>query len=444
MSKNTREIALDMIIDIMENDKFSHIVVRTGLKNIEDKQERSFVTKLTMGTVEKAIKLDYIIESYSKIKIKKMKPVIRNLLRMSVYQIYYMDSVPDSAVCNEAVKIIKKRKFSGLSGFVNGVLRNVSRNKEFLEFPGADTARGISITYSCPLWICEKLICTYGIDNIRKILEEQQDTAYTTVRVNRSKTNVVDVINSLTCQGIKVTKGRYCDAGLILKDIDNVENIKAFEQGLIQPQDESSMLVGMVASPQKGDYVVDVCSAPGGKSLHMADLLMGSGHVDSRDVSEYKVNLIKENIDRSGFENISAKVQDACVCDKEIIEKADIVIADVPCSGLGVINKKADIKYKLTEEGMHELTKLQRDILDTVSKYVKPGGVLIYSTCTLNPWENIDNIRWFTDNYQFSLESIEEFLPDNLKKDTAKDGYIQLVQGIDECDGFFIARLRHE
>ena len=340
---NTRVISVDMIIDIMENRRLSHLVLREGLKDIEDKQDRSLITRLVMGTVEKAITLDYIIDNFSKIKVRKMKPLIRNLLRMSVYQIVYMESIPDSAVCNEAVKIAKKRKFTNLAGFVNGVLRNIARDYDKISYPNEDTVTGISVKYSCPEWIVDKLIMDYGMENCKTILSDNHDKSGITIRVNTSKATISEVIESLESQKVSVEKGNYYDNALIIKDIDNIERINCFNNGYVQPQDESSMLVGMIAGVNPEDYVIDVCSAPGGKSIHIADILKGTGHVDSRDVSEYKVNLINENIARAGFDNISAKVWDATVCDATSIKKADVVIADVPCSGLGVLNGKGDI-----------------------------------------------------------------------------------------------------
>ncbi|MBE5927454.1 MAG: 16S rRNA (cytosine(967)-C(5))-methyltransferase RsmB [Lachnospiraceae bacterium] len=439
---NTRVVSVDMIIDILENNSLSHIVLREGLKDVDDKQDRSFITRLVMGTVEKAITLDYIIDKFSKIQTRKMKPLIRNLLRMSVYQIVYMDSIPESAVCNEAVKIVKKRKYVNLSGFVNGVLRNIAREYKQISYPDENSIKGISIKYSCPEWIVSKFIKDYGLDNCKLILADNQEKSGITVRVNISKATISEVIKSLENQGVTVSKGNYLNEALILKDIDNIEGLEAFNKGYIQPQDESSMLVGKAAGVKENDYVIDVCSAPGGKSIHIADILNETGNVDSRDISEYKVNLINENIARTGFKNITAKVWDATVCDEEAYGRADVVIADVPCSGLGVLNSKGDIKYHLTEEGLNELKSIQRNILKTASTYVKQGGILIYSTCTINPEENIKNTKWFIENFDFTLESIDELLPEVLRNEHTRKGYLQLIQGIDKCDGFYIARLR--
>ena len=441
-SSNPRETALDMLIDIFENDKFSHIVLREGLHTIEDRQEKAFITRLVMGTVERVITIDYIINSYSKVKVKKMKPLIRELLRMSVYQIHYMEAIPDSAVCNEAVKIAKKRKFVNLSGFVNGVLRKIGREKDNFVIPQNDDVNSLSIRYSTPTWIVEKCIKDYGMDICKKILSGSNENSFVSVRVNTSKASVAQVRKELSEENIEYSDGDYLEEAIKLHHINDIESIDAFRKGFIQPQDESSMLVGRCAGIEENDICIDVCSAPGGKAIHVADLLKGTGKVYSRDVSEYKVNLINQNIKRSGFSNIEAGVFDATVSDESMFEKADVLIADVPCSGLGVFNKKSDIKYKITEESLEELRLLQRRIIENVHKYVKPGGVMIYSTCTINQEENIENVNWITKNFDFRLESIDEYIPEKLRNEDTKKGFLQLIQGVHQCDGFFIARLR--
>ncbi len=202
------------------------------------------------------------------------------------------------------------------------------------------------------------------------------------------------------------------------------------------------MLVGTVAGVNAGDYVIDVCSAPGGKALHIADKLKGTGVVDARDLTLYKVGLINENIERTGYTNIKASVSDALLLDRDSIHKADVVVADLPCSGLGVIGKKPDIKYNMTRKKQQDLVKLQREILKVVHSYVKSGGVLLYSTCTIHKEENIGNVMWLVKEFGYTLESLDDYLPDVLKSETTKKGYIQLIPGLHETDGFFVARLR--
>lgn len=437
MTKETdsREIALDILIEILERSGYSHIILRQALNKYQylDKPERAFISRITEGTVEYLLQIDYVIDSFSNTKVKKMKPVIRTILRMSVYQLLYMDRVPDSAVCNEAVKLAVKRKFTGLKGFVNGVLRNISRNKESLSWPDD------SVRYSMPDWIVSMWEDTYGKETAVSMMESFLKNNKTTVRCNFARASKAEILKSLQEQGVNVTESGISEGVLYLENYDYLEGLAAFNNGLIQVQDLSSTFVGEAADPKEGDYIIDVCGAPGGKSIHMADKLHGTGMVEVRDVTEYKVSLIQENIDRCGFENIRTKIQDALVLDQESIEKADIVIADLPCSGLGIIGRKPDIKYRLKPEDLDSLATLQREILSVVQSYVKPGGKLVFSTCTINKKENEENVQWFLNQYPFESVDLTGKLGDQLAADTMKQGYIQLLPGIHPCDGFFLS-----
>lgn len=437
MTKETdsREIALDILIEILERSGYSHIILRQALNKYQylDKPERAFISRITEGTVEYLLQIDYVIDSFSNTKVKKMKPVIRTILRMSVYQLLYMDRVPDSAVCNEAVKLAVKRKFTGLKGFVNGVLRNISRNKESLSWPDD------SVRYSMPDWIVSMWESTYGKETAVSMMESFLKNNKTTVRCNFARASKAEILKSLQEQGVNVTESGISEGVLYLENYDYLEGLAAFNNGLIQVQDLSSTFVGEAADPKEGDYIIDVCGAPGGKSIHMADKLHGTGMVEVRDVTEYKVSLIQENIDRCGFENIRTKIQDALVLDQESIEKADIVIADLPCSGLGIIGRKPDIKYRLKPEDLDSLATLQREILSVVQSYVKPGGKLVFSTCTINKKENEENVQWFLNQFPFDSVDLTGKLGDQLTADTMKQGYIQLLPGIHPCDGFFLS-----
>ena len=231
---------------------------------------------------------------------------------------------------------------------------------------------------------------------------------------------------------------------LSLKDYDYLEGLESFQEGLFAVQDISSMFVGELADLKAGDHVIDVCAAPGGKSLHIGDKMEGFGTVDARDISQYKVNLIEENIQRLNSINVQAKVQDATIFDVESECKADIVLADVPCSGYGVIGKKPEIKYRSTAQKEEELVILQRTILDKAAEYVKPRGVLVFSTCTIAKEENEENMMWFMNNHPFKLESIDEFIPEELRSETTGLGYLQMLPGVHGTDGFFIARFRRK
>lgn len=437
MTKETdsREVALDILLEILERGGYSHIILRQALNKYQylDKSERAFISRIVEGTVEYLLQIDYIIDSFSNTKVSKMKPVIRTILRMSVYQLIYMDRVPDSAVCNEAVKLAVKRKFTGLKGFVNGVLRNISRNKEGLSWPDD------SVRYSMPAWIVTMWEESYGRETAVTMMESFLKNKKTTVRCNLAKASKEEIIQSLRKQGAEVSESGISEAVLCIEKYDYMEGLEAFQKGYIQVQDLSSSFVGEIADPKKGDYVIDVCGAPGGKSIHIADKLDGTGMVEVRDLSLLKINMVEENIRRCGFLNIRTKVQDALVTDPDSVEKADIVISDLPCSGLGIIGRKPDIKYRMTPEALESLAALQRNILTVAQAYVKPGGRLIFSTCTINRKENEENARWFLEQFPFDCISLKGKLGEKLDSAAANRDFIQLLPGIHPCDGFFIA-----
>ncbi len=442
---NTREIALKVLCDINQNGNFSHTVMNKTLNQYQNlsKQDRAFITRICEGTLERMITLDYVINLYSKIKVNKMKPYIRNLLRMSLYQLHYMSQVPDSAVCNEAVKLVKSKGFANLSGFVNGVLRTIIREKDAITYPKEeDRVNYLSVTYSMPVWILENWLREYDYSTVKRMLETFLEDKETTIRCNTSKIAIEELKVLLEQEALKVSPGRYHKEALKISDYNYLTSLQSFQAGYYTVQDESSMLVGTVAGVNAGDYVIDVCSAPGGKALHIADKLKGTGVVDARDLTLYKVGLINENIERTGYTNIKASVSDALLLDRDSIHKADVVVADLPCSGLGVIGKKPDIKYNMTREKQQDLVKLQREILKVVHSYVKSGGVLLYSTCTIHKEENIGNVMWLVKEFGYTLESLDDYLPEVLKSETTKKGYIQLIPGLHETDGFFVARLR--
>ncbi|MEG2451400.1 MAG: 16S rRNA (cytosine(967)-C(5))-methyltransferase RsmB [Clostridium sp.] len=433
-----REIILDVLLEVLEKKQYSHVVLSQALTKYQylEKQDRSFIKRIVDGTIEYLIQIDYILNLYSKVKVNKMKPVIRTLLRMSVYQICYMDRVPDSAVCNEAVKLAERRGFKMLKGFVNGVLRTISREKETIVF------HSDSVRYSVPDWMLKQFKEQYGDDEVKRILESFLEEKPLTVRCNLNKATLEEIRASLQSQGVELGDSGYSEGVVTLLGVDYLERLDAFTKGFIQVQDLSSSLSGDAAGIRDGDYIIDVCGAPGGKSIHAAELLHGTGMVESRDISESKVAMIEENIHRSGLKNIKARVLDALIYDADSEKKADVLIADLPCSGLGIIGRKPDIKYNMTLEKTEDLIRLQRAMLSVVYQYVKPGGTLIYSTCTINKKENEENIRWFLENFPFSPVNIEGRLGTKLTADTMKDGYIQLLPGIHPCDGFFIAVMK--
>lgn len=391
-----RSIAVHSLVKILEEKQFSHLILREQLHQYTNltERDRAFITRLVDGTIEYTIQLDFILNKFSKTHTKNMDPLIRTVLRMSAYQILYMDKVPDSASINEAVNFIKKQnenRIFFLSGYVNGVLRSVSREKETIFADLRHTGKTPAyIRLSSPLWLYDYLRKLYGKEAAEKMLQWF---------LTGSKENYV----------------RFKDGHSEVMD-GNISKTKLFKTGEITIQDYASQQVGLEAEPKEGDYIVDVCAAPGGKSCHVAELLKGTGHVDARDLTEEKVRLIQENIDRLELKNISAKAFDARTPDESLLDekgqgKADIVLADLPCSGLGIIGKKPDIRFGASLDGIKELQALQREILTTVVRYVKPGGKLVYSTCTLSKEENEDNRDFILEIPGITLLKERKFLP---------------------------------
>ena len=407
---NTRDLVVEILLLVTRDGQYSHIALGQVLGKYQylSKSDRAFITRVTEGTLERMIELDYITDQFSKVKVKKMKPVIRAIVRSAVYQLKYMDSVPASAVCNEAVKLAASRGFAGLKGFVNGVLRSIARGLDSVSYPPGDTAEYLSVAYSMPMWILEQWLPVYGRESVERMLQNFLEEKPTSVRCNLHQISREDLREKLEREGVTVQEVPDLPCALLISGYDYLGALSSFRDGDFQVQDVSSMLVAEKADPQPGDYVIDVCAAPGGKALHLADKLDGTGMVEARDISDYKVGLIRENIRRSRMENIRAVRRDATVPDGDSEEKADIVIADLPCSGLGVLGRKSDLKYRMTKEDEEELAALQRRILSVVHRYVKLGGRLVYSTCTINRGENEENAAWFAREYpQFAMEEEE-------------------------------------
>lgn len=443
--ENLRDIVLDILLEVTRDEEYSHLAIARTLEKYQylPRQDRAFITRVCEGTLEYMLQIDYIIAGFSNVKPEKMKPVILNILRSAVYQIRFMDGVPDSAACNEAVKLAQARGFYRLKGFVNGILRNIVRNPDKPKFPEkSDSDDYLSVRYSVPVWLVRLWLDEQGMEATEKMLQAFLTQRPLTVRCNENSREKEAIIKSLKGQGIRVEAAPYLPYALYISDFNYLAAVPEFRDGLISVQDVSSMLVAEAADIRSGDTVLDLCAAPGGKSLHAAEKLKGTGKVFSRDLTEYKVNLIRENMERCDTKNIQAEVWDARNLDENLIEKADVVLADVPCSGLGILGKKADIRYKMTPAKIKELLLLQRQILDRAAVYVKPGGVLVYSTCTVNRMENQGNLFWFLQNYPFEMESLDSFLPDELCCESTANGYLQLLPGVHKTDGFFVARLR--
>ena len=441
MAGNPRAVVLDILIDVLEHGGFSHQTIYR-LLNEEGftSKERAFAVRLARGTIENALLLDDCIDQVSKTPVRKMKPLVRNVLREAVYQIRFMDNVPDSAAVNEAVKLMRKRGLSQLSGFVNGVLRGYLRARDAGKEPQprTDEAR-----YSTPQWILDLWQESYPSE-MKSILEGLNQKPDLTIAVNTRKISAEDLISRLREEGVEaeLLETEQVEAELLeieqfctvtgqpgsksegpggrqksssldkirLNSSVDLERLPEFKEGLFYVQDLSSMLPAEAvmenlsqaddqgSSKQTDTHapltVIDLCSAPGGKSINMSLLLGENANIISRDQSEEKIGKIRENAARLGISNIHPQVWDGTKTDPDMIGKADVILADLPCSGLGVFNRKPDIKYRVNEKDLQELQNLQREILTASLPYLKDGGLLVYSTCTVNPGENQENRDW--------------------------------------------------
>ena len=450
---NVRQLVMEMLLSVTKDGEYSHIVIRDvqNKYNYLGTQEKAFMKRLFEGTLERMIELDYCIDQFSKVKVNKMKPVIRTIMRMGAYQILYMNSVPDSAACNEAVKLAQKKGFRTLKGFVNGVLRNLSREKENIAYPSQEknfTAYA-SIKYSMPEWIVKLWEEQFGKAVTLQILEGLLKEHPVTLRMRTQEQGAISRLqDALVKQGGTIKQHPYIDYAYMLEKTDDMSELPGYESGAFVVQDVSSMLAVEAIGIPKGSRVLDICAAPGGKSMLAADILnrqsVGSGSVEARDISEYKVAFMQENFDRCGLTNVKAVVWDALEPDESFVGQADVVIADVPCSGLGIIGKKRDIKYKMTPEAVADIVKLEEDILRRAVSYVKPGGRMLFSTCTINKQENEAHAKWLQEELGMIPVSLDDTLPAQLHSDTTKKGYLQLLPEIHETDGFFISVFRKE
>lgn len=454
---NLRLLVLEMLMTVTEDKNggiYSHVAVRDVLNkyNYLSQQEKSFIKRLFEGTLERMIELDYVIDSYASVKTSKMKPVIRTIMRFSVYQILYMDSVPDAAACNEAVKLAQKKGFSTLKGFVNGVLRNIAKNKDNIVYPN------LSVKYSMPEWIVSLWTKQLGNDKTQEILEGLLLEHPVTVRL-RDMSVKAKMQEALEVHGGSMLSHPYLEYAYKISKTDDVTRLPNYHDGGFVIQDVSSMLavealfsenfMEQLKKHDKKIHIVDMCAAPGGKSMLAADLMNNAGIdfvLEARDISENKVKLTAENFRRCGYseDKMYAVVCDALEQRKADEESADMVIADVPCSGLGVIGKKRDIKYKMTLKQTEEIALLQKRILKTAVSMLKPGGHLLFSTCTINRAENEENFEWLKSEFKMIPVSLNDTLPECLYSETTKDGYLQLLPMLHDTDGFFISVLKKE
>lgn len=443
-----REIALFAFTDIIEDGGYNNIVLKRSFQREKGllQHQKAFITEIVNGTLRNLILIDYIIGEFSKTPVKKIKPMILNILRISVYQMMFMEKTPHSAIVNEGVKLAKAKGYQGLSGYVNGVLRNVSRNKESISYPDFNKKpkEYLSIIYSYPVWLIEYFMTFMDNSSIlEEFLTSLNKPAKVSICVNTLKISKEDLIDKLRKENMEVTEGALSPNALIISNTSDLQKSESFQKGYFHVMDQSSMAACLALAPEKGDTVLDLCAAPGGKTFYFSYIMENKGNIISNDMHPHKIALMEEGLKRLGIDIVKLNAADSGELNEDLIGKADCVILDAPCSGFGLIRKKPDIKYRKTKEDIDALVKIQRKLLDIAAQYVKIGGVLLYSTCTVSKMENEDNLNWFLDNYPYELGNMAEVMPGDMieKINPVNKGFFQLLPNIHGTDGFFAARL---
>ncbi len=413
-----RETALRILLEITEKNAYADLAVKKGLAASKlEQRDKALATNLVYGTIQQLRFIDYQIASVSARPIESLTPAVREILRMAVYQLRFMDRIPGHAAVNESVNMAKRHARSA-SNYVNGVLRNIQR--QGYQYPDKLQER-LGVTYSFPDYLVRLWMKQFGAEACEKLLAASNAVPPVSIRVNPLKSSAEEVTALCKAQETELPMGFYIDAP------KNIAETAMFREGWLSIQDIGAQMAGLALDPKPGERVLDVCAAPGGKTTHMAELMENQGEITAWDIHPHKVKLIQKNAARLGITIIQAKTHDARTVDEEHIEYYDKVMADVPCSGLGILRKKPDIKWQRTEEDLSELTGVQTDILEAASRHVKSGGTLLYCTCTLNRAENEEIVEAF-------LQTHAEF--------KQAEPWKTLLPHRDNTDGFFIAKLR--
>lgn len=435
-NKTARQITLEMLVKMSSNNAYSNILLDDTLeKSGLSAQDRKFASALFYGVVERQLTLDIIIDKYSNKPSDKLSCEVRQILRMGFYQLLYMDSVPESAAVNESVLLAKKNKNPAVSGFVNAILRSFLRDDCKIPYTSSKIYN-LSLEYSCPQWLITKWIKEYGEDKARVMLETSLGRAPLTVRVNTTKITADELLEKFREEDIIAEKVNMVDDCLEIKSGSGCQNSECYKNGLFHVQDISSQLCCKVLDAKEGETVLDICSAPGGKTFTIAELMNNKGKILAFDLHEKRAQLIWKGAKRLGLDIIKAGVNNG----KEFNEKmpvADKILCDVPCSGFGVIRRKPEIKFK-DETEFDRLPLVQYDILNTSSKYLKVGGELVYSTCTLSRMENDEVIEKFLENNP----DFEKCIIPEISGVVFNDYKATLTPDIINSDGFFISKIR--
>ena len=443
MVDKVREVALKVLYNIEVNKAYSNITLDEEInKNMKilDNRDIGFISELTYGVITWKLTIDEIIKKYSNLRLKKISPWILNILRMGIYQIVFLNKVPKSAAVNESVNLAKRYGHKGSSNFVNAILRKVSKNDYEEMFNIENNVERISKTTSMPVWIVETLLKENTLEKVEEICKNSNLKPELSIRVNNLKTSKEELKKKLEEKDIKVENGVLEDF-LILKNAKNIENIEEFKNGFFTVQDEAAGLTAKILNPQINDTVLDACSSPGGKTTYLAEIMKDKGEVIAFDIHPHRVKLVEQVSKRLNLKSIKTDVKDSSIYDEKYKEKFDKILLDVPCLGLGVLKRKPDIKWQRKKEDIKEISKIQKQILDTCSKYLKKGGALVYSTCSILKEENEDVVNEFLEeNENFEMEKIELEENNYFKKFCKNNKFLQVYQS-EKSDGFFICKM---
>ena len=443
MVDKVREVALKVLYNIEVNKAYSNITLDEEInKNMKilDNRDIGFISELTYGVITWKLTIDEIIKKYSNLRLKKISPWILNILRMGIYQIVFLNKVPKSAAVNESVNLAKRYGHKGSSNFVNAILRKVSKNDYEEMFNIENNVERISKTTSMPVWIVETLLKENTLEKVEEICKNSNLKPELSIRVNNLKTSKEELKKKLEEKDIKVENGVLEDF-LILKNAKNIENIEEFKNGFFTVQDEAAGLTAKILNPQINDTVLDACSSPGGKTTYLAEIMKDKGEVIAFDIHPHRVKLVEQVSKRLNLKSIKTDVKDSSIYDEKYKEKFDKILLDVPCLGLGVLKRKPDIKWQRKKEDIEEISKIQKQILDTCSKYLKKGGALVYSTCSILKEENEDVVNEFLEeNENFEMEKIELEENNYFKKFCKNNKFLQVYQS-EKSDGFFICKM---
>lgn len=447
MIDKTREVALKTLYKIDKEETYSNLALDEMIKqnkNNLDSRDIGLISEIVYGTVSWKLTIDEIIKKYSSIKMKKISPWILNILRMGIYQIIFLDKIPKAAAVNESVNLAKRYGHKCSSNFVNAVLRKVDKEdmKEFNKIE--NNIERISKTTSTPEWIVEELLKEKNEKETEEICKSFNIKPKTSIRINRLKTTKNELKEKLKEKKINCQDGRLNDF-ITIDGLKDIENLDLFKDGYFTVQDESAGMASIVLNPLENEFVLDACSAPGGKTTHLAEIMNNKGKIIAWDIYNHRLNLIKQNYKRLGINIIETYLNDATIYKEEYFEKFDKILLDVLCLGIGVIRRKPDIKWQRQKENINEITKIQMQILETCSKYLKKGGELVYSTCSIFKEENQNIIEKFlNENKEFEISEYKDNKDqDELNNYLVDEKYIKIYPN-ETNDGFFICKLHRK